>query len=152
MVWSIQQQVKEFRPHGSIVHPEKKEPWSINSNDHQKVHIKTHPIYLCTHFVLNTYKCWSSWHAHKNRHKWEVFEAKVACQPTVTYNGHLTRTYCTHRAGLCAHKHNSPWYTLVWFVETTGWVFNHFHVLSMHEYKACSCNTKIIHLQKGGEA
>ena len=24
MVWSIQQQVKEFRPHGSIVHPEKR--------------------------------------------------------------------------------------------------------------------------------
>ena len=49
---------------------------------------------------------------------------------------------------VCVSRHDLPWYTLVWFVETAGRVFDHFHVLSMHEYKHRSCNTKIVHLQE----
>ena len=146
-VWGIQQQVKEFRPHGSIVHPGNR--WKNNGQLTAviiKKCISKHILSQHT-FVLNGYKCWFVWplSVHLGKCTLQSFWSKVGLS-TVTMD--IQPTHIVRIVLVCVSRHDSPWYTPVWFVETAGWVFDHLHVLSMHEYKHRSCNTKIVHLQK----
>ena len=140
-VWGIQQQVKEFRPHGSIVHPGNR--WK-NQGQLTAVIIKKciskHILSQHT-FVLNGYKCWFVWPL-------SVHLGMLARLLKQSWRVHIQPAHIVCIVLVCVSRHDSPWYTLVWPVETTGRVFDHLHVVSMHEYKHRSCNTKIVHLQK----